>query len=206
MIGNIKRILSISIALLILGGAFFAYRGYDSYVKMKDERDRYIRVSKAYSSIINKSKSDKRALELTVSDLRHSNDSIILELEKVRKSLKSPENKPGDVSVNIDTSISASDTSKIENKCDFELDTTIFYNKLTKNHIKIKKDSLVTSIDVNNNMKLYVYSHREYVNEYKSGWHRFWRFDWKKEDVDRYEIVNDNDIIKNNNIVVVKVK
>ena len=60
MINKIKLISVIAGALLILGGAFFAYSSYKSYVKIKAERDAYRSNQVAMYDIINKKSSEAR--------------------------------------------------------------------------------------------------------------------------------------------------
>lgn len=206
MKNKIKLIIA-GISLVLVAGLYtFGVVAYNSYVNMRNERDRYIGNQNAYVDIINRKIDNARVLELTVADLRNSNDKMIHYTDSVRKSLKRPKNKPGDVSVGAGTSINVRDTNIIINQCDFKLDTTINYNKFTKSSIKINKDTLITGLNINNILSLFVYSHGEFVNTYKNGWIRFWHFDWKKEYVLKYDIVNSNDLIKTDSVRVYKMR
>jgi hypothetical protein len=201
-----KLILYAILALLTIGGAFIIYNEYINYKKIKLELSIEKGNVKAYENIVGGLENDKRVLTLSAVDLRHSNDKMVNTINSLRKSLKLPENKPGDVTVGTTTSMSVIDIVIIQNPCDFKLDTTINYNELTSNSIKIEKDSLISSIKVNNSETLFVYTSREYVNGYKNGWIRFWHFDWKKEDIERYEINNSNKLIKVDSVRVIKTR
>ena len=130
---------------------------------------------------------------------------MIVRMEKLKKSLKTAKNKPGDVSVGIVTNIEASDTSKIINKTEFKLDTTILYNEYTYSKIKIDKDTLVSKIGVSNEQDLFIYESREYKNKYKNKFIRFLHLDWKKETLYRYNIKNSNGLIEVKRSIVYKI-
>ena len=137
-------------ALLAISGALIVYRYSKQLSFYKQEVARYESNIKYYQSAVSGYIDENRVLRLNTDDLRHSNDSMIVRMEKLKKSLKTAKNKPGDVSVGIVTNIEASDTSKIINKTEFKLDTTILYNEYTYSKIKIDKDTLVSKIGVSN--------------------------------------------------------
>lgn len=201
------KLIAISIsALLFIGGAFFISYTIDRNKKLVSENNRLKNNVSQYESLAAGLYNDNRVLRLFRDDLRHSNDSLIQEIEKIKKSRKSPENKPGSITAGGNTSMDVKDTVIIDNTVDFKLDTTIYYNEFTKSTIKIEKDSLFSGIKVNNTQVLYVYPQREYVNKYKNGWHRFWNFDYKKTEVVRYELINTNDLIKVDDFRVYKIE
>ena len=201
------KLIAISIsALLLIGGALFVNGVISQNKSLREDNYRLINNVSQYESLAAGLRSDNRVLRLFRDDLRHSNDSLIQEIEKIKKSRKSPENKPGSITAGGTTSIDAKDTVIIDNTVDFKLDTTVYYNEFTKSTIKIEKDSLFSGIKVNNTQVLYVYPQREYVNKYKNGWHRFWNFDYKKTEVVRYELINTNDLIKVDDFRVYKIE
>jgi hypothetical protein len=206
MLNKTKLILFATGALLIIGGAFVAKGLYNDYMLVKDERDAYKGNQYAYVDIINNKTKEARVLRLSAEDLRHSNDSLINLIEKNRKGHSGATNKPGDISTGVATHIHDTTVVIINNPCNFKLDTVIKHNDLTKVGIKIEKDSLISTLDINNVECLYVYSHGEFVNQYKNSWLRFWHFDWKRQDVDRYDITNSNDLIKVDEVRVIKVR
>lgn len=206
MINKIKLISVIAGALLILGGAFFAYSKFKQIDRLKDERNTFRANQYALQDVINKKTQDAYVLELNRSDLSHSNDSLIKLLESTRKSLKKPKNKPGDVSVGISTGINVHDTTIIDNTVDFKLDTVIKYNDFTKNSIKIENNRLISGLAINNVVLLYVYSQGEYVNAYKNWLVRLAHLDWERVKVDKYTVKMTNDLVTVDSVRVIKVK
>jgi hypothetical protein len=205
--GSRKKLLLITLsALLSIGSAFFVSGKIKQIKELKADVSAYRNNARQYESIAAGLAKDNRTLRLNNSDLRQSNDSLVVSIEKIRKSLKTPENKPGDISSIVVVSVTDTAYVKIDNEVDFELDTVVNYNEMTSSSIKIDGDTLTSSINVNNSMYLYVYSRREYVNKYKNGWIRFWRFDWRKESVDRYDILNTNDLVKVLDTRVIKIR
>jgi len=204
MINKVKLILASISALLVFGGAFFVYDLNRKYLEEKEAKERYISNGKAYVNYANGLHAENRVLRLNADDLSHSNDKLVQTIDSIRKSRKQPENKPGDVSAGAVTTIHDTDTVIINNPCNFKLDTVVKYNEFTKSTIKIEKDSLISSIEVNNTMVLNVYTERVFVNQYKNGWNRLWNFDWKKEDVLKYSIDNSNSLIKVKDMRVIK--
>lgn len=204
MINKIKLIIATIGASLLIGGAFFVYDLNNRYLDEKANKERYRNNSIAYANYANGLHNENRVLRLNRDDLRHSKDSLTNVIVSMRKSHCGAENKPGDVSAGAVTVIHDTVTISIDNPCEFKLDTTIKYNELTKSSIKINKNSLISTIEVNNTMVLNVYTERVYVNQYKNGWKRFWNFDWKKENVEKYSIQNTNDLIDVLDVRVIK--
>lgn len=204
MFNNLKIIFICTCALLLTGGAFFVYEKIKENNRLKNRIEQLDNNVIQYQALARGLHNDNRVLRLSVDDLRHSNDSLIDKIEKIKKSVKAPKNKPGDITIGVETGIDVSDTTKVKNEVEFKLDTTIIYNDLTKLSIKIEKDSLITRFRVNNLQVLFVYSREEYVNSYKNKWVRFWKFDWKKHQVNRYLIKNSNDIIETKQEIIYK--
>lgn len=192
-------------ALLAISGALIVYRYSKQLSFYKQEVARYESNIKYYQSAVSGYRDENRVLRLNTDDLRHSNDSMIVRMEKLKKSLKTAKNKPGDVSIGIVTDIAATDTSMIVNKTEFKLDTTILYNEYTYSKIKIDKDTLVSKIGVSNEQDLFIYESREYKNKYKNKFIRFLHLDWKKETLYRYNIKNSNDLIEVKRSIVYKI-
>lgn len=192
-------------ALLAISGALIVYRYSKQLSFYKQEVARYESNIKYYQSAVSGYRDENRVLRLNTDDLRHSNDSMIVRMEKLKKSLKTAKNKPGDVSIGIVTYIAATDTSRIVNKTEFKLDTTILYNEYTYSKIKIDKDTLVSKIGVSNEQDLFIYESREYKNKYKNKFIRFLHLDWKKETLYRYNIKNSNDLIEVKRSIVYKI-
>jgi hypothetical protein len=208
MLNKFKLILSLAGILTIVGFCYFGKASYDNYVSMKEKMYTAETNAEVYKNIMKRRIKDNYALTLNIDDLRDSNDKLIHELDSVRKSLKIKGNKPGDVlsvsttnlTSNIDVKIP--DTVKLVDS--INIDTTIYPNKDTKYTIKLKKRSLNCNLDINNSQYLYVYSTREYVEDYKGWLDRLIHLDYRKKDVTKYSIVNSNELIKVTDMRVIK--
>lgn len=202
ILSKIKLFIYSAAAIAVLSGGLYISSIISQNKSMKSQIADFRQNITSYEDRLSSSASEKAILRLSAASLANSNDSILKELESVRKRLKISLEKPGSVASNIDESINTKDTVYMQLPVECEFDTVIKPNELTEFSIKYKNNSLIHTSEINNNQKLYVYSSREYVNEYKNKWNRFWHFDWKKKDVTRYQIHNTNDLVKTSNTVV----
>jgi len=196
MLNKIKLTVYGISALLITGGALSIRVAYDKYMTVSNERDNYRNNQRFYEDKIANKDNENRVLRLSAADLRDSNDKMVHRIDSIQKSLKIKQNKPGGVSAGFDTGIHHTDTTYISNPSDFKLDTIVKHNDLTLEHIKIKKDSLISSLDINNSMYLYVYSSREFVNKRANWFDRLIHLDYKKEDYLTSTVKMSNDLIR----------
>lgn len=206
MLNKTKLILYVIGFLFVAGSGIGIKVAYNKYKSTEASMVAYRNNQRAYEDIISKKTNDNRVLSLSNADLRDSNDKLVHSMDSVRKSLKTPQNKPGDISIGVNTSIHDTTWVKVKVPAECNVDTILEHNKLTTSHIILKDSMLKDILDVNNSEDLFVYSTREFVNQYKNGWCRFWHFDWHKEDVNRYDIVNSNKLIKTGDVRVVKVR
>lgn len=193
------------IAVMSVAAVFTAKSLIAEYNKIKAELMMTAANVTSYQDQLDATIKNKAVLELTVASLEHFNDSIVQEMVKTKKRLKIALNKPGDVAAHIGTSFETNDTIYLPIPVECEFDTIIKPDTLTEFSIKYKNNQLIHSSKINNNQDLFVYSTREYVNEYKSGWCRLLKLDFKKRDIVRYVIENDNKNIKTINTRVFKV-
>lgn len=200
----IKSIIVILLASSIIGGYLYV-KSIRSELEIATNRaNRYENNMNQYQSLLSKSKNDNRVLELSIDDLKYANDSLLHKIDLFVKSKnKNKPANPGNSAAGINTSINIIDSIMVPVEC--RVDTIINPNAETKIGVKLDSGLLKISTQINNTEILYVHSQREYVNKYKSKWHRFWKFDWKKRDVNRYDIENSNDIIKIKDIRVINI-
>ena len=203
---NIKlSILKIAItSVLAICSLGVIIAGIKNYYSLKEQLTNETSNRKAYENMNSILKNDKRVLRLSVADLRDSNDKYIHSIDSLRKSLKLPKNKPGDVSTGISTTIH--DTAYVEllKPAECDIDTTIIHNEFTNTRVILHENQLKAILDVNNTEYLYVYSSREFVNSRKGWLDRLLHLDYRKEDIERYEIVNTNDLIKVGDVRIIK--
>ena len=147
----------------------------------------------AYEQFTSKTEEQNRVLQLTISELQSSRDSLIEQANKAQKKLRI-KNKNLQQAQVINTVIRDTVTKVITVDRNFNEELKI--NPLTT--IKVSRtDSILTAkIDITNQQILFIEEKKEYKNKYKNGWIRFWHFDWKKIKTRKYQIHNTNPIIK----------
>ena len=182
------------IAVIIIGifTAIFVYQR-NQLNKSNIEIDRLYNNMLYYQEMNDSTKDKNRVLQLTINELNNTADSVISELNKTRKELDIKDKELELVSsqtqeVKLDTTI------VVENDNDFKYE--IKPNNLTSLIIE-KQDSILTAnLDIKNQQTLFVSNKKEYKNKYKNWFRRLLKFDFKKHNVYRYNIVNSNDLIK----------
>ena len=157
------------------------------------EIDRLTNNIQAYEQLATSSEQNNRVLQLTINELNNSKDSLIQQVNEVKKELKVKDKNLTQAQV-INTIIKDTITKVITKDRDF--DTELKLNPLTT--IKVTRtDSILTAkIDIQNQQILFVEEKKVYKNKYKNGWVRFWHFDFKKIRIRQYQIENSNPLIK----------
>lgn len=152
----------------------------------------------AYQGIINEQAESNRVLKLDITKLQHENDAVIHKLDSVMKkqkinaknvSLAATQNQTIDVTGAV-VGLSLEETIKK----DTIYTDSLLYNELTKVIYCISRDSISIRLKVNNTQYLYVYKKRQYKNK-KNFFKRLFTFDWKKETVYKYDIINTNPLL-----------
>ena len=187
---NNIRVVVISIICLLTAAIFVL----GSQLKNKNEEiNRLSNNIQAYEQIVSNKEENNRVLQLTINELNNSKDSLIQQVNEVKKELKVKDKNLKQVQV-INTVIKDTITKVITRDRDFS--ETLKLNPLTT--IKVNRtDSILTAkIDIQNQQILFVEEKKVYKNKYKNGWVRFWHFDWKKIRIRQYQIENSNPLIK----------
>lgn len=149
---------------------------------------------RAYQNLVSNNQERNRTLQLTIEELNHSNDSLLLQLKQTQKELKIKDKNLTDASV-INTEIKDSVKIVIKKEAvDFEEELRL--NPLTTIIVRRKDSILTAKIDLKNQQTILIYKKKEYKNFYKNGWVRFWHFDWRRIETKEYQIVNTNSLIK----------
>ena len=135
---------------------------------------------------------DNRVLRLTVDEFKDSKDSIVQQLNNVRKELNIKDKQLEQAQSQTQQIIV--DTAIVVKENNFK--EVIKPNELTS-IIIAKTDSILTAkIDIKNTQTLFLSSKKVYKHKYKNWFRRLLKFDFKKQRVYRYTIKNSNELIK----------
>lgn len=161
----------------------------------------------AYQGSLAGSQQANNVLKLTVDELQTYNDELVNKLDSVREELKikpkylhtaATQNQLINVS-----SIKEVRDSIIQVK-DSIYNDSIKFNDLTSVYYTITNDSIAIGLDIRNRQYFYIFTDRHYKNK-KSFLKRLFTFDFKKVNSYRYEVINENDLVKTEDVKVVEV-
>lgn len=150
--------------------------------------------TQTWIDIANERADKSRVLQLTLDDFKHTNDSLIKLSKDQQKKLKIKDNQLRQVT-STETIIRDTITEVIPSKNkDFSVE--LKPNQLTT--IKVaRKDSIFThTMEILNHQDLFVYENKVYRRQYKNWFQRLIHFDFKKDKISKYQIVNSNNLIK----------
>lgn len=187
---NLKNIL-IAISIFLVGS--------NIYLKKKVDRlDNELGIAKSniiqYENLVSQSKDNNRVLQLTIDDFRQSNDSLIQEIHKTKDSLKIKD-KQLTQALSATTLLTDTITKVIPTK-EKDFSVELKPNQLTT--IKISRvDSILTCIpEIYNRQDLFVYKKKVWRNRRKNWFQRLIHFDFKKDLIENYQIINTNELIQ----------
>lgn len=185
------KVVAVGLVSLLIATIFIQH---NQLQKKNREIDRITNNVRAYESLASNTQDDNRVLQLTIDELNQSRDSLLQQVNKIKKELKVKDKNLTETSV-INTEIKDSVRTVIKEKL-IDFDEELKLNDLTT-IIVSRKDSILTAkIDIKNQQIIFIEDRKEYRNKYKNGWVRFWHFDWKKIRIKKYQIVNSNPLIK----------
>ena len=149
--------------------------------------------SKAWENIANSNIDNNNILELTIQEYKNSNDSLIKVINDQQEKLKIKDNQLRQVT-STETIIRDTIVEKIPiNDTDFTIE--LKPNQLTTITVS-RKDSIFThTMEILNRQDLFIYTKKVYRNQYKNFFQRLIHFDFKKDKINKYQIVNSNDLI-----------
>ena len=204
---KIKSIASYIIVGLIAGLSWYGYYATKSAVENKKNAERQKENSEYYQRLLSGEKGNNTALRLTVEELENSNDSMIIEMRKIKgKKGGIGKARPGDVisggTIGIDTGV----TISIVNPKKFELDTVVKFNDMTESHIKIDSAGLTNRLNIKSGFYFEVGARLEYKNKRKNWLDRLVHLDYKKKAVPKYYYKFNNDIIKQDDLRVIVIE
>lgn len=149
--------------------------------------------AKAWENIANSNNENNNTLELTIQEYKNSNDSLIRIINDQQEKLKIKDNQLHQVT-STETIIRDTIVEKIPiNDTNFTIE--LKPNQLTTITVS-RKDSILThTMEILNRQDLFVYTEKVYRKQYKNFFQRLIHLDFKKDKINRYQIVNSNDLI-----------
>lgn len=163
----------------------------------------------SYVNVINGNKLHNNTLQLSVADLKASNDSLIKQAELYRKKLKVQQKgleQVSAVSVEVKEHVQKVIPNNPVGKPIINFKDTLRINDLTTVIVN-KQDSLLSvKLHISTDMFLYISKTRVYRNRYSNFISRLFHFDFKKDTRNEYKIAASNPIIKIKDIRVVDIK
>lgn len=185
------KVVAVGLVSLLIATIFYQHNQLQNKNR---EIDRITNNIRAYEEIASNAQDNSRVLQLTIDELNHSKDSLIQQVNKVKKELKIKDKNLTDASV-INTEIKDSVKTVIKEKL-IDFNEELKLNDLTT-IIVSRKDSILTAkIDIKNQQIIFVEDKKEYKRFYKNWLLRFFHFDFKKVRIKNYQIVNSNPLIK----------
>lgn len=191
MIFSKLKILSVIFVGLLL---FNNFRLANKVNKLNEQVAISMNNAEAWEDIANKSIEKSRVLQLNIEEFKHSNDSLIKVAKEQQKELKIKDKQLRQVS-SVETAIRDTTVKivPIENK-DFAIE--LKPNQLTTINVTRKDSVLTHTMEILNHQDLFVYEEKVWRNQYKNFFQRLIHFDFKKDKISKYQIVNSNNLIK----------
>lgn len=204
MLSTFKRYFNIIAVSFMIGSTAIFFVQNRKIKNLNSELASVTNNSNYYEALAAAKDSENRTLQLTSDQLATSKDSIIQQLNEVKKKLKIKDKELESAHV-INTEVKDTTSVDIKTK-DIDFTKEVILNPLTKITV-IRKDSVLTTLlDLKNQQILFIEEKKEYRRKYKNGWRRFWKFDFKKDNVKRYQIENSNNLIKVTDTRVIELK
>lgn len=199
-LANNFKLVAVGIIILLVATIFVQDRKLE---QQAEEINRVTANVRAYEEIANAEKDNTRVLQLTVNELKHSNDSLIKQASQLQKELKIKDKNLNQITV-INTEGRDSVQTVIKYKHP-DFNEILKLNDLTTITVTRKDSILKAKLHILNSQFLFVEEKKEYKNQYKNGWIRFWHFDWKRIRIKKYQIKNSNELIKVTDTRVIEV-
>lgn len=187
---KIKVLIIIVFSLLFINNI----RLHNKVNSLDNELANALNNAKAWENIANSNNENNNTLELTIQEYKNSNDSLIRIINDQQEKLKIKDNQLYQIA-STETIIRDTIVEKIPiNDTDFTIE--LKPNQLTTITVS-RKDSIFThTMEILNRQDLFIYTKKVYRNQYKNFFQRLIHFDFKKDKINKYQIVNSNDLIK----------
>ena len=200
----IKQYLWVAIAVLVVSLAVTTKVLYDKVQKQDNEIGRLYSNVKQYESLAAGTMAENRVLELKLGDLSHSNDSLVQEILKSKDSLKIKDKQLKQL-LSVSTAINDTTDVVLPDSVNCDFTTELKPNQLTTYKISRVGNKLTHIANIFNRQDLFVFTSKEYRRQYKNFFARLLHLDFKRDEIDRYKIVNTNPEIKVLDTRVIKI-
>lgn len=187
---KVKVLIIIAFSLLFINNI----RLQNKVNSLDKELARSINNASTWENIANSNIDNNNTLELTIQEYKNSNDSLIKVINDQQEKLNIKDNQLYQIA-STETIIRDTIVEKIPiNDTDFTIE--LKPNQLTTITVS-RKDSIFThTMEILNRQDLFIYTKKVYRNQYKNFFQRLIHFDFKKDKINKYQIVNSNDLIK----------
>lgn len=186
---KIKVLIIIAFSLLFINNI----RLQNKVNSLDKELARSINNASTWENIANSNIDNNNTLKLTIQEYKNSNDSLIKVINDQQEKLNIKDNQLYQIT-STETVIRDTIVEKIPiNDTDFTIE--LKPNQLTTITVS-RKDSIFThTMEILNRQDLFIYTKKVYRNQYKNFFQRLIHFDFKKDKINKYQIVNSNDLI-----------
>ena len=187
---KIKVLIIIAFSLLFINNI----RLQNKVNSLDKELARSINNASTWENIANSNIDNNNTLELTIQEYKNSTDSLCKVIYAQQEKLNIKDNQLYQIT-STETVIRDTIVEKIPiNDTDFTIE--LKPNQLTTITVS-RKDSIFThTMEILNRQDLFIYTKKVYRNQYKNFFQRLIHFDFKKDKINKYQIVNSNDLIK----------
>ena len=187
----ISKYLWVAIAVLVVSLAGTTKVLYNKTKSQDAEIAMLTNNVKQYESLAGGLTKDNRVLELKLGDLSHSNDSLVQMLDSTRKVLKIKD-KQLKMAMSMSTVIRDTTIVELPDTVNCNFNETLKPNALTTYKISRVGNKLEHIAEIFNVQDLFVITNKEYRRQYKNFFIRLFHLDFKKDEINRYKIVNTN--------------
>lgn len=193
----------LSVALLICWSIFLHHNNK----KLSERLEMASNNIEAYECMIAGNEEHNNVLQLTVEQLKQSNDKLIQQLDSTAKANKVKISSVTSLATQKQALSVKGGKGVSHNLIEVLKDTTytdsIYYNKYTKVYYTIGKDTVDIYLDILNTQSLYIYKQREYKNK-KSFIKRLLTLDFKRVNKHKYTIINSNELINTSDVRIIE--
>ena len=187
----VTKYLWVAIAVLVVSLAGTTKVLYNKTKAQDIEIGRLMNNVKQYESLAGSLTANNRVLELKLGDLSHSNDSLVQMLDSTRKVLKIKD-KQLKMAMSMSTVIRDTTIVELPDTVNCNFNETLKPNALTTYKISRVGNKLEHVAEIFNVQDLFVITNKEYRRQYKNFFIRLFHLDFKKDEINRYKIVNTN--------------